>query len=53
MNYLINFLAENHIYISISVFTVCSVFVIHSDIGKDILEENRKKGIKPSSNGLW
>ncbi len=50
MNYLINFFAENPIYISIGLFIICSVLIIQSNIGKDKLEENLKKGLKPEEN---
>ena len=52
MGNIISFLVENPIYISIAVFVILSVLVIHSDIGKDKLEENNKKGKQPKGNSL-
>lgn len=50
MNNLISFFIENSIYISLLVFAVVSVIIIQSDLGKDKLEENIQKGIKPEDN---
>ncbi len=53
MSNLINFVTENHLLISLSIFTVLSLIVIQSDIGKSQQKKNEKNGIKPKMNTFW
>ncbi|MEY8215119.1 MAG: hypothetical protein RPR97_11655 [Colwellia sp.] len=53
MDNLINFVTEYRIFISLGVFIILSLVVIHSDIGKAQQEINKKKGIDLKINTFW